>query len=83
MQVTTSAPGKVFVAGEYAVLQGAPAICIGINRRATVSISRSDAGTHSVSSPGYRSEEVSFKNVAEIADDYRLLASVWEQFPTA
>lgn len=35
MSVTTSAPGKMVLLGEYAVLEGAPAICTAVNRRAT------------------------------------------------
>ena len=37
-RVTASAPGKVVLSGEYAVLSGAPAICMAVNRRATVTI---------------------------------------------
>lgn len=40
--VTASAPGKVLLSGEYAVLDGAPAISMAVNRRASVSI---DAGS--------------------------------------
>lgn len=36
--ITTSAPGKVVLCGEYAVLDGAPAIAMAVNRRATVTI---------------------------------------------
>lgn len=39
--VSASAPGKVILCGEYAVLDGAPAIAMAVNRRATVTI---DAG---------------------------------------
>lgn len=81
--VTASAPGKVIVAGEYAVLQGAPTICIAVNHRATVTIERSEGGSHCVSAPGYMPDEVQFRNVAAIADDHPLLAAVWEQYPMA
>lgn len=33
-----SAPGKLIVTGEYAVLEGAPAVVMAVNRRATVSL---------------------------------------------
>ena len=33
-QVTVSAPGKLFVGGEYAVLEGAPAVVTTVDRRA-------------------------------------------------
>lgn len=36
--VTASAPGKVILCGEYAVLDGAPAIAMAVNRRASVTI---------------------------------------------
>ena len=81
MSVSSSAPGKIIVAGEYAVLLGAPAICIAVNRRARVSIRSAAAGTHSVSAPGYRQGEVQFENIADVADDQPVLAAVWKQFP--
>lgn len=37
-RVTASAPGKVVLCGEYAVLDGAAAVAMAVNRRATVSI---------------------------------------------
>ena len=36
--IRASAPGKVIVAGEYAVLHGAPAVAMAIDRRAHVTI---------------------------------------------
>lgn len=82
-QVAASAPGKIFVAGEYAVLEGAPAICIAINRRARVTISRSETTTHYVSAPGYRQDGEHFENITSVAKDLPLLAAVWDQFPQA
>lgn len=79
--VATSAPGKIIVAGEYAVLEGAPAICIAINRRARVTITASDAGTHRVSAPGYRRDVKHFEDIATIAKDLPLLAAIWDQYP--
>lgn len=55
MTIEASAPGKVVVSGEYAVLDGAPAICMAISRRARVTIERTDAGHHSVVAPGFSS----------------------------
>ena len=83
MQVVTSAPGKIIVAGEYAVLQGAPAVCAAVNRRALVSISHSDSGEHSVSAPGFRERGLRFESIAEVAEELPLLAAVWGQFPMA
>lgn len=37
-RIRTSAPGKVILTGEYAVLAGAPAISMAVDRRATVTI---------------------------------------------
>lgn len=36
MNITASAPGKLVLLGEYAVLEGAPAIAMAVNRRASV-----------------------------------------------
>ncbi|NNC76372.1 MAG: hypothetical protein HKN77_00325 [Woeseiaceae bacterium] len=36
--ITTSAPGKLVLSGEYAVLDGAPAISMAVNRRALVTV---------------------------------------------
>jgi phosphomevalonate kinase len=36
-----SAPGKLVLAGEYAVLDGAPAIVMAVDRRAVVSVAAS------------------------------------------
>ncbi|MEL7186004.1 MAG: hypothetical protein AAFN50_06160, partial [Pseudomonadota bacterium] len=38
MTASASAPGKVVLSGEYAVLDGAPAICMAVDRRANVTI---------------------------------------------
>lgn len=51
--VTTSAPGKVVLSGEYAVLDGASAICMAIDRRARVTVAHSDESHHSVTAPGF------------------------------
>lgn len=51
-RVTASAPGKVVLCGEYAVLDGAPAVAMAVNRRARVTI---DSGARAaVSSIGLR-----------------------------
>lgn len=38
MSVSASAPGKVVLSGEYAVLDGAPAICMAVDRRAIATL---------------------------------------------
>lgn len=50
---TATAPAKVVLSGEYAVLDGAPAVCMAINRRARVSLKRTDAPEGRVSAPGF------------------------------
>jgi phosphomevalonate kinase len=44
MIVTASAPGKLVLTGEYAVLEGAPALVMAIDRRARVALRDADAG---------------------------------------
>ncbi|MEO7066506.1 MAG: hypothetical protein ABI114_06330 [Rhodanobacter sp.] len=45
--VTASAPGKLVLTGEYAVLEGAPAVVLALDRRAVVTLSDSeDAECH-------------------------------------
>ena len=51
-RVCVTAPGKAVIAGEYAVLFGAPALVAAINRRATVRIAASPDRYHRVSVPG-------------------------------
>lgn len=54
MTSVASAPGKIVLAGEYAVLYGAPAICMAVSRRAVVTVSASaEDGPGKVSTPGY------------------------------
>ncbi len=48
-----SAPGKVVLSGEYAVLDGAPAVCVAVDRRAKVEVSSIDAEWHRVTAPGF------------------------------
>lgn len=49
MSVTATAPGKLFVTGEWAVLRGAPALVAAVDREATVTIAAADAGLTVVS----------------------------------
>lgn len=51
--VTASAPGKIVLSGEYAVLQGAPAISMAVNRRAEVRASPTGRDCHVLTTPGY------------------------------
>jgi phosphomevalonate kinase len=85
IDVSTSAPGKVVIAGEYAVLDGAPAICMAVNRRAHVSITTSDNDHHSVLAPGFSESAGRFTAVGNRiewlagADEFSLLEAVWQE----
>ena len=51
-ELMTSAPGKVVLSGEYAVLDGAPAIAMAVNRRAIVAVEEKFSGGQRVQSRG-------------------------------
>jgi phosphomevalonate kinase len=54
--VLASAPGKIVLSGEYAVLDGAPAIVMAVDRRARAKLA-DDVGTIShIGAPGYTDE---------------------------
>lgn len=67
--VVASAPGKVVVCGEYAVLDGAPAISMAVNRRAVVTIAAADGDVCSVSAPGYAAARRRFR-IGQDAPDW-------------
>ncbi|NNC24087.1 hypothetical protein HKX42_09595 [Salinisphaera sp. USBA-960] len=50
--IEVSAPGKLFLVGEYAVLDGAPALLTAVDRRATVRLVPSTSGAWTLSAPG-------------------------------
>lgn len=77
--IGTSAPGKVIVAGEYAVLVGAPAICMAVNVRARVRVC-SNQGQHcAVTSPGFTDGEARFATLRDSGRTFPLLAAVVEE----
>ena len=53
MRVTASAPGKIVLCGEYAVLWGAPAVCMAVNRRAVATVTQSSDGDCHLETPGF------------------------------
>lgn len=53
MRIAASAPGKFVLSGEYAVLDGAPAICAAVDRRAVVTIEAHQGDHHVVRAPAY------------------------------
>ncbi len=55
--LTASAPGKVVLSGEYAVLDGAPAIGMAINRRARVQVTDISGDINRVSGRGHSDAE--------------------------
>jgi phosphomevalonate kinase len=65
MTVVASAPGKIILAGEYAVLDGEPAISMAIDRRAVVTLDDSSDGECNLSTPGFSG-----------GDKYRILDAV-------
>ena len=82
-RITASAPGKVVLSGEYAVLNGAPAICLAVNRRAVVTIEETDDDHHVVVAPGHVDEPRRFLVRAGVfgwldsSDEFELLEHVW------
>ena len=78
-----SAPGKVVLCGEYAVLDGAPAICMAIERRAVARVSWSRGKTNRVTAPGYSETDGVFRASAEGLewlqgrDKFKLVDAVW------
>lgn len=81
--VLASAPGKLVLCGEYAVLDGAPAVCMAVNRRAQAKVTSVDSQWHRVSAPGYSSLEGRFAvNGSAISwsqgeDEYQIVDAVW------
>lgn len=51
MHVTASAPGKLVLLGEYAVLEGAPALVLAVDRRAKVTLATIAGDTWEIVSP--------------------------------
>lgn len=81
--VTASAPGKLVLSGEYAVLDGAPAVAMAVNRRAGVRVDSSQLACHTVVSPGYLDTEGRFEDAGDGIEwlaggqDYALVEHVW------
>jgi phosphomevalonate kinase len=54
--IEASAPGKLILIGEYAVLFGAPAVVMAVDRRAIVSLETTPSAEWSVAAPGLTEE---------------------------
>ena len=83
IRISASAPGKFVLSGEYAVLDGAPAICVAVDRRAVATIEAQDGDHHIVTAPGFtastgrfRADAVGLVWLAE-GRDFSLFESVW------
>lgn len=55
--VEASAPGKLVISGEYAVLAGAPALVAAVDRRVTCTLAARDAGHWRFVSTGFETEQ--------------------------
>jgi phosphomevalonate kinase len=85
-----SAPGKIVLCGEYAVLDGAPAICLAVDRYARAEVSPADGGSLMVRTRGHLDgdwdirvkEDGTIEWPGDVPD---LLREVWNtlQFETA
>ena len=88
--LTVSAPGKALISGEYAVLAGAWALSMALNRRAVVSINDDPAsGVHTVRAPGFADSAIRFRvspdglfewlDELPSPDTHGLLEQVWRR----
>ena len=58
--IASSAPGKLVLLGEYAVLFGHPAVVLAVNRRARVDLRPADGNEWSVVAPGFQEDPAAF-----------------------
>jgi len=81
--ISSSAPGKLVLSGEYAVLDGAAAISMAVDRRAIVTVSSRDGDRHAVTAPGFSDSEGLFTSRSGKlswhagGDDFALFERVW------
>ncbi len=81
--VVASAPGKIVLCGEYAVLDGAPAICMAVDRRARASVFDIDGDVSRVTAAGYTSKVGQFESAEngirwlDGRDLFGIVESVW------
>ncbi|MGH8212812.1 MAG: mevalonate kinase family protein [Rhodanobacteraceae bacterium] len=60
MRVEASAPGKLVVCGEYAVLEGAPALVLTVDARARVSLEGASDGAFGIAAPDVGAPDTRF-----------------------
>ena len=65
MRVALSAPGKLVLLGEYAVLRGAPAVVMAVDRRARVELAPSGSELWSVTAPPLVADTLRFALAAD------------------
>lgn len=65
-----SAPGKVLITGEYAVLAGAPAISMAVDRRAVVRLQGATSGTSVLSVSGFLNGRWAFRGSTDGTIDW-------------
>ncbi len=91
--ISTTAPGKAVLSGEYVVLQGAAAIATAVDRRVRVTVAESPGEYHSINAPGYLEGSWHFRQGAggEFAwrdrlpgpSAFSLVEAIWKSFETA
>ena len=85
VSVTASAPGKVVLSGEYSVLDGAPAVAMAVNRRASVTVADDAGDAVRIRAPGYSDVDGSFTVSATGLEwqrgepEYCLVDAVWRE----
>ncbi|PWB77097.1 MAG: hypothetical protein C3F15_03920 [Holophagae bacterium] len=71
MRLALSAPGKLVLLGEYAVLHGAPAVVMAVDRRARVELAPSSDELWSVTAPPLTTEALRCSLAADGSVDWR------------
>jgi phosphomevalonate kinase len=70
MRVVASAPGKAVLIGEYAVLNGSPALVLAVNRRARVSVQACSRNASQIEVPQLGLEPVKFRLMSDMSIDW-------------
>lgn len=87
--ITASAPGKVVLCGEYAVLDGAPALSMAVDRRARAELRVSDGQSSMITAKGYTANAGHFTNRVAGVDwqagqqSFAIVDAVWKALKVA